>query len=247
MNASSFKNILATAAAVVALGVSSLRADSIPLTVVDGPAAAGALNSFSTSLAGGTAVDSNQVTFTAGTLTGTLGTKVLSGVTANTLGGLTFVYELNTVSASVGLTGEGITNLSLIGWGSNVATNFALGTSYFFTNNGVQVLPLEAFRTAGVTDTIDITFPLDIQGPPIFDGQNSYQLILFTDATTYTAFNGAVSATDFDAQSFATASNVSTFVALANPTTVPDGATTALLLGASFVSLSLIKRRSKRA
>lgn len=244
MRATLLKNLFTAASVVVALGLVSV-AQADPL-LPGGSVYAPGIGSFSTTLSGGTELASTLSAFTSssGTLTGELGTKVFSGLNENP-GGLTFVYELRTITAGSGDVGEGITNFSLFGFGSNIATDFQMGNSHYFTYNGTSVLPLEANRSADGTQ-IDFTFPLDISGPPIFVGQNSYQLILFTDATTYTATSATVDTNWFDSQTLGSAS-VSSFRAVANASAVPDGATTASLLGLSFVVLAGLSRRSKRA
>lgn len=259
MSANLLKTIFTTTAAVVALGLgSSLRADSISLTPGNSVSVTGSQTNPSdprdplTTLTGGTVVASNLASFTSGTVIGKVGTTVLSGVSENTLGGLTFVYELQNVSSATwdpAYDGEGITSFVLGGW-DGFATNFSMGTSYFYASTNNPILPGYVDRSTGPDETISFGFPYDPSNPPIYNGEIGYQLILFTDAHAWTATDGTVFSNFFAAGNGFDSATVSTFTATAGgtgPTGVPDGATTAGLLGLSLLTLGAIKRSTKRA
>ncbi len=203
---------------------------------------------------GYTSVASMPSTFTSGNVRGLLGVKVLSGVTQNTLGGLTFVYEVQNNSASGT---EGITDFSLGGW-AGVQTDVVYGgntngSDFFFSpTNTSFVSPGDANRSLN-GDTIDFTFPpvsVSASAPPIFAGQDSFQLIVFTDATAWTNTSGTVTTNDFDTSGSNQISDTTntgsaaTYTAVAS---VPDSGMTALLLGIGLIVLGLFAPRRKLA
>ena len=203
----------------------------------------------------GTVVTSRSSTFTSGTLTGLLNTTILTGDTSNGYGAdkLTFIYELQNQSSSTSYTdpitsevnykGEGIIDLIVGGW-LGVSTDFTLVSA----DPATHVQPDGATRDA-ISSTIDFSFPPGAQ-PPIFNGQTGFQLIIYTDATAWTDTTGTIYTVNFGAGGTPdipdTARGVETFTAVA-PNSVPDGGTTALLLGMGLLSLRVIAKRSKRA
>jgi len=263
MTAKILKNIFTAASVMAALGLgSALRADSIVLlaggsaTVSGSQSNPGDPRSPLSTLSGGTTVASNLVDFTSGTLSGRLGTTVLSGVSENTLGGLTFVYELQNVTSGVwdpGSDGEGITSL-VVGTWDGFKTNFAMGTSFYYAPTSDPILPGSADRTDGANQTVTFQFPYGDHVPPIYSGEIGYQLILFTDALGYSVTDATVFSNYFALGNGFDSTTASTFTALAGggtangPTSgVPDGATTIILIGLSTLSLGFIKRFSTRA
>ncbi|MCX6951625.1 MAG: VPDSG-CTERM sorting domain-containing protein [Verrucomicrobia bacterium] len=270
MTAKHLKNIFTAASVVAALELgSALRADSIPViaedangaTVTGSQSTPGDPRSPLSTLTGGTTVASNLAAFTMGTLSGELGTTVLSGVAENTLGGLTFVYELRNVSSALyenpgdpvaaHLNGEGILGLKVNGW-SGFLTNFAMGTSFFFTSTTDPIIPGSAMRPYAGGDTTIFDFPTDGNQPPIFSGEVGYQLILFTNATGWTATDATVEGKFVGYGTDESAEGVATYTAAVGngggggPSGVPDGGTTAILLGAGLLSLGFLNRRSSR-
>lgn len=259
------KTILTTAVAVAALGLgSALRADSIQLLpggsagVTGSQSNPGDPRSPLSTLTGGTTVASQLSSFSAGTLTGKLGATVLDGVAENTLGGLTFVYELQNVSSTTfdpWSEGEGITNFILGGW-DGFATNFAMGTQFFYASTSNPILPGSADRSDGVNQTIAFFYPYGDHVPPIYSGEISYQLIIFTDALNWVGTDGSIEIKNFAEQStvYATAGTLTVAAGVgpgvggSGPTNgVPDGSTTVTLLGLSVLFLGFVQRRVKRA
>ncbi len=188
-------------------------------------------------------------TFTSGNVRGLLGVEVLSGVTENTLGGLTFVYEVQNNSQSGT---EGITDFSLGGW-AGVQTDVVYGgntdgSGFFFSPTSTSFVSPEAANRSLNGDTIDFTFPpAPAINPPIFAGQDSFQLIVFTDATAWTNTSGTVTTNDFDFNGNPINPNTGSAGTLTAVASVPDGGTTALLLGFGLIALSFLAAQRKLA
>lgn len=170
----------------------------------------------------------------------------LPGVLENELGGVTFVYELQNLSQGGS---EGISFLDVSGW-LGVNTMVARGRVPFTENyNGPLVRPGNFSRDES-GETISFSFPPGSEEPPIFAGENAYQLIVFTDATAWSVVTGQVKTDDFtvDKELIPDTGNwvsVNTFGVHATTTTVPDGGSTALLAGLVLLALIPLSARRK--
>ena len=209
--------------------VPTLRADPlVPGGSVDAPNIG--------SLTSGTEVASNLGLFSSGTVDGQVGVKVLSGVTSNVLGGLTFVYEVANLSTSGS---EGLGNFAVAGW-AGLSIDVVVGEGFFFTPNGAPVQ--QGFVTRSLDgNSILFDFPPGDEEPPIFAGQNSFQLIVYTNATAWRYVSGGVASWDYDGNGDIIDGSkwnggMETIVAAS---LVPDAGTSALLLGLGFIVLAL--------
>jgi hypothetical protein len=210
---------------------------------------------FSALFGAATLVASNiDAAFSAGSVSGTLSTYVYDNI--STQGGLTFVYELK--NTTVGGT-HGISWLDVGGWASSFLTDLGYGTVLLADNGGAIVNPGETIRFPEVgagadSGKIRFTFPPGSEEPPIFSGEQGMQLILFTNATAYASTTGNVITNEFDPNDInlildgtQETLSVSTFTASTGAASgVPDGGTTALLLGAALVSLAVVSRSKAR-
>jgi hypothetical protein len=190
--------------------------------------------------------------FSAGSVTGTLSTYIYDNV--STQGGYTFVYELKntTVGGS-----HGISWLDIGGWASSILTDLGYSDVLLVNNGGAIVNPGETIRfpetgvdPASLNGKIRFTFPPGSEEPPIFAGEQGMQLVLFTSATSYVQTTGDVIVHAFDPNDIyirydntEETLTVNTFTASTGAAPgVPDGGTTAILLGAAFVSLAVFAR-----
>lgn len=186
---------------------------------------------------------------TEGSVTGTLKTSIYKLGAGDDL---TFVYELSNTGA-VGF--EGISSLLIGGWAGfdiSVAYGFLPSQPFGGVNPGETVRYPDA-DAGDLNGKILFTFPPGSEEPPIFAGEHGMQLILFTNATSWTNATGAVLTDTFEdiytidpnatpQTLFAKTYSASTGAAPG----VPDGGTTALLLGAAFMSLAVFARAQAR-
>ncbi len=190
------------------------------------------------------------------TLSGQIDASVFSGVGENPYGGLTFVYTVTNLGSDFA-NNEGIVNFSVSNW-AGLQTAVALGNAvvgYDSMGNPVYdssgVNPLTATRTDGSGDVIDFSFPFDPPnstsfGPPIFSAQHSWQLIVYTDASSWTT-TAAASFTSANDINGANTQNYSATTIAPDASSVPDAGTTVLQLGLGCLALLGVGRRQVRS
>lgn len=181
---------------------------------------------------------SDIVDFTAGGVNGKLGVYVLGDFSANPYHGLTFVYELKNVGSSAS---DGLTSLELGGWaGLNVAVTQR--DTLYFSPSSSPVLPLDFNRSPGSGSTIKIGFPPDVNAPPIFSGESSYGLVIFTNATSWTTTSASITSANFDT----TVESSATVQTITASSSVPDSGSTVGLLTFGIIVICSIRKRSAR-
>jgi hypothetical protein len=168
----SFRSICTRAAGgVTLLSLSVLPVEATVYTLVPGASGTPLVSGFPV---GGTVLNSTSMPFSAGVLSGTLNSHVISGDASNPYGGLTFTYQLS-VSAS---SSQGASQLSV----SSFDTLFT-DLSYN-TNGGGGIVPSLVSRSlegGGSGDVVRFSF----FSPSIFAGQTSALLVVQTSATNY--------------------------------------------------------------
>jgi hypothetical protein len=182
--------------------------------------------------------------FTVGGITGNVNVTIYGDDANNTLGGLTFIYDISNAASSVN-NGEGVISFSVGGWGTHAM-------AFDYAGADPLVLPLEVKRSVDGS-TVTITFPFDQpntdqSGPPIFPNQQSYRLFLYTEATTVGVTSASFeSAQDVNGGGYA--SNGGTTYSTGENTSVPDDSSTALLasIGLALAAVSAISRKRKKA
>ena len=227
-----------------AFGIIFAATGAISTLVADPLLPSGAVMApFIGSLTSGSVVASDLSSFAASTVSGQVGVTVLSGVGTNPLGGLTFVYEVMNLSTSGT---EGITSFGLDGW-AGVDMDIVTGDSFFFSSGGTGVEEGFTYRTPD-GNSILFDFPPGSSEPPIFAGEKSWQLIVYTNATAFTVGNVWVDGWDFlDPSGGYTdgtfwSDSMTSFVAVGS---VPDGGSTVLLFGIGFILMALSLARAK--
>lgn len=133
-------------------------------------------------------------------------------------GGLTFVYQIFNNTSSA----DAIRGLSIGGWAgaqTAVAIDYSSG-----------VVAKDAYRSFN-GDVVGFDFAVPNQ---ILPGSNSGWLLIYSDATSYQNVNAGI----LDGAG----ANVTLFSA-----NLPDGGTTAMMLGLGLLGLGLAARRNKRA
>jgi hypothetical protein len=187
---------------------------------------------------------------------GYMGSYVLTG---NSYGAndLTFVYQFKNTSPADSL--QGVSFLVLNGFSDSLSLSIALGntvydnspTSPIFDSN--FVLPKWVSRPGG--DQLWFAFPPDVIAPPIFGGENSFQLVVYTNATNFTDTQVANVITDrFTSTDPLTgdydANNPNHLdggtAGILAPSTVPENGSTAILVGLGLVSFSLARFKRKQ-
>lgn len=182
-----------------------------------------------------------------GLFEGSLGVTILSDATENTLGGLTFVYEIKNTSTLPGY--YGVSLFQVAGW-SDLLVAMDLGNSYFFeqTANPTGVYPFDFVRqtdSVGAGGTIQVTYPEDSNGPPVYPGEQSFQMIIHTNATTWNEVKADIRLEAFNGDGILGSVSVLTYspaVGMSAPG-VPDGGMTLVLLGATFLGLAVFAPR----
>jgi hypothetical protein len=153
---------------------------------------------------------------TGGGESGTLTSYALSGDPGNTLGGLTFVYQL---SMGVGY----LQGLSVNGFGG-----FTTGTGIATSLSLINPLSVSRSTIADFGDTIHWDFAQSLTAP-----SSSAYLILETDSQVWTlAIEGVIDG------GVATVEGVSP-----RATTVPDGGMTIALMGFALMGVEALRRR----
>ena len=184
-----------------------------------------------------TILTSSIVDFSTGAISGKLGVYVLEDFAANPFHGLTFVYELKNVGSGPS---DGFTSLELGGWlGLNIAVTQR--DTLYFAPSSSPVLPLDFGRSSGLGDTIKIGFPPDINAPPIFSGESSFGLVIFTDATAWKTTTATVTAANFD-----TTDETHTTIQTIGAASAPDAGSSALLLILAVTVLGVTSRRTRQ-
>ncbi len=188
--------------------------------------------------------DAAQVTaFSAASVDGVLYAYVLSGLEENPYGGLTFVYEMQNTTVGGNL---GISWLDVDGW-TGVQTSVARGRNpYYYTLDNGLVRP-GPFNRSASGETIEFSFPPGSEEPPVFAGENAYQLIVFTDATSWQITSARIGIDEFDPISGALIAGTSDVASLStlsvgSSSAVPDQGSTLLLVTGSFVLMAAARR-----
>jgi hypothetical protein len=200
------------------------------------------------SLSGATYQVAALSSFQSGPITGQVGVSVWNNVATNPfgLGSLTFVYEVATLTSNGT---QGLTGFGIAGW-AGVSTNVATGGDFYFTPSSTPVE--EGWTTrSGDGNSIWFDFPPGSSEPPIFVGENSYQLIVYTNATAWTWGFGTADGWDFDefgaiVDGTYWADSDSSMKTLVAVSPVPDNGSTALLLGMGFMAMGLSLARSRK-
>ena len=135
-------------------------------------------------------------------------------------GGLTFVYQIY----NSGTSKDAISGLSINGW-----DGFKVAVAQWQYNAGV--FANDAYRAVN-NDTVGFNFSIGLG--QVLPGANSTQLVIYSDATSYTKINSGIKD--------GSGANVMLFTA-----NLPDGGTTALMFGLGLLGLGLAARRNKRA
>ena len=186
------------------------------------PGASVALATATTS-PGATLLVSENDGFSGAKIQGYVNVTVLSGFTDNpwaASGGLTFVYQIFSSKSSV----DSITGMGIDGW-----TGFSTDVADY---------PYGTFAPSFATRSNDgDTVTFGWQNPSlgtglILPGSSSFEFLIYTDATSYVDVTAGVR--DGDATPLITLGPA-----------VPDGGTTALLLGLGLLGMGLIRRARK--
>ena len=170
-------------------------------------------------------VASDTVTFSATTISGSVYAYILSGFADNpwaAAGGLTFVYAV-TNSGVAGPGVDSVTGFSVNGW-----TSFMTDVADF-NIGGAQ--PYSVTRSTSGTLTFGFLNPPTGFGL-VAPGMSSWDLIIYSDATSWTTVSvGVRDGTGLTLSTLGPA--------------IPDGGTTALLLGLGLLGMGLIRRARK--
>jgi len=167
-------------------------------------------------------VASDMVPFSALTISGNVYAYILSGFTDNpwaSAGGLTFVYEVTNSSASP----DSVSGFSVNGW-----TGFNTDVADY-NIGGIQ--PYSAQRSPSGTILFNF-MELPTGSGQVAPGTSSWQLVIYSDATSWT--DVSVGVRDGSGVTISTLGPA-----------VPDGGTTALLLGLGLLGMGLIRRSKK--
>jgi hypothetical protein len=170
-----------------------------------------------------TLVASDMVTFSALTIAGNVQVAVRKNFADNPwsgAGGLTFIYEVTNTTGP-----DSVSGFSVDGW-----TNFLTNVSDFSMGAG-SIQPYSATRSNTGTLTFGFLNPPTGFGL-VAMGQNSWDLIIYTNATSWTTVT--VGVRDGSGVTLSTLGPA-----------VPDGGTTALLLGLGLLGMGLIRRSKK--
>jgi len=167
---------------------------------------------------GGSVINTSTHSFSAGVLSGTLISDVISGDASNPYGGLTFTYELNISSSSL----QGASQLTVSSFDS-----FFTDVSY--NNSGGGVVPSN-FSRSSEGGTLGEVVRFSFFSPAVSGGEHSALLVVQTSATIYNVTEAGV----IDGQT----ANVLTFA----PLVVPEP-TAAVLLLAGLGALAIARRR----
>ena len=169
----------------------------------------------------GTLMASDTVTFSTDTISGNVYAYVLSGFADNpwaAAGGLTFVYQV-TNSGTI----DSVTGFSANGW-----TGFMTDVADYAYGD---VQPYSATRSVSGTLTFGFLNPPTGFGL-VAPGLDSWQLVIYSDATSWTDVSVGVR------------DGSGTTLSTLGPA-IPDGGTTALLLGLGLLGMGLIRRSKK--
>jgi VPDSG-CTERM motif len=206
--------LMITTAVAAVMGFSAANVQATLISLTDGTS--DTLSATATlSFSSGTS-ETEAINETLGTVSGTFASSynVVNGA-ANPLGGLVFIYQVQ-------LTAGSLNSIALDGFG-----NIAVDVGYT-TGNGAG-LPPGNVAPSSVNRSSDgsvITFDFN----PDISGVTTYALIIDTSLTTFTQGIGLVQDGD--------QGNAPIFVP-----NVPDGGTTAMMLGAGLSGLALLKRK----
>jgi len=214
------------AGAVVAFGCSMrVMANSVVLLPGSSVSLAGVL---ATNSAGSTLLTSESSPFASSTINGTVKAYVLQNFADNpwaSAGGLTFVYQVFSSATSV----DTITGLGIDGW-----LGYSTDIAYFPTGTGT-IHP--AFGTRSL-DGFTVTFGWqnpDLGSGLIRPGASGDQVVIYSNATNW----------DYDTGGVRDGSGAT--MRIIGPAGIPDGGTTALLLGFGLLGISWTVRRSKKS
>lgn len=229
----------------VAFGAVSLQA-ATPILLV--PNAATPVGTPST-IDDGTVVFSHLQGFSDGGMTGQLGVTVLSGVSANpNSGGLTFVYELANLTPDPDKDTDPFNDedpeLGVLNWVVGPfdlnTTWFELGSSFFFAPNDTPVLP--EFANMDGAGIVTVTYPPGEGAPPVFHEENTWQMIFYTNASSWVWTDTSMYSYKTDQSVYWTIEGVATVT----PTrAVPDGGEILLPLALVLIALGLLHRRRR--
>jgi hypothetical protein len=212
------------AGAVVAFGFSMrVMADSVVLL----PGTSAALV-IATNGPGSTLVTSESSNFSSVTINGSVNAFVLRNFADNpwaSAGGLTFVYQVNSSPTSV----DTITGLGIDGW-----LGYLTDVAYYPDAAGA-INPQFGTRSL---DGYTVTFGW--QNPPLGSGLirpgfSGDEVVIYSNATNW----------DLDTGGVRDGSGVT--MTIIGPAGIPDGGTTALLLGFGLLGISWAVRRSKKS
>ena len=212
------------AGAVVAFGFSMhVMANSVVLL----PGTSAALV-IATNSPGSTMVTTETSNFSSSTINGTVRAFVLKNFADNpwaSAGGLTFVYQVNSSATSV----DTVTGLGIDGW-LGYLTNVA-----YYPDAAGAINPEFATRSL---DGFTVTFGW--QNPPLGSGLirpgfSGDETVIYSNATNW----------DYDTGGVRDGSGAT--MVIIGPAGIPDGGTTALLLGFGLLGISWAVRRSKKS
>ncbi len=203
---------------------------------------------------GGTVGTDIEDTFSVGGIGGKVHSYVISGVDSGLTSrtGLTFVYEISNTSGSFESPDDvtrGVTSLSVAGW-KGVDLDIATRNDSTYSSGSDFVVP-DAYTRSADGDVITFTFPPDIaSAPPIWGGEVSWQLILFTDLSNAYSNLGIIGSDDFETRKSdafpGTYMESPTFNVLsASTATVPDTSSTLALVAVALGTVGFLSRRRR--
>jgi hypothetical protein len=211
--------ITTAVAAVMGLSAANVHAQTLE-TLANGGTVTFTANNNVLLGASSTTSTTAPITATAGTVSGEVASAaavVAQNSVSNPLGGLVFVYQVE-------LTGGDLNSLALTGFGNiTVDVGYSSQNSYGLSLGSVA-------PTSVTSDDGTITFDFT---PNVNSGTTTYALIVDTSLTTITSGLGLIQDSD----------QGNAPILVPNIPSVPDGGTTAMLLGAGLSGLALLKRK----